>query len=44
MVNGRGIGLLDNLDTVLQHGDHFLILPPVGGGQGLLENSPAPDC
>ena len=32
MVNGRGIGLLDNLDTILQDGDHFLILPPVGGG------------
>ena len=32
MVNGRGIGLLNKLDTILQDGDHFLILPPVGGG------------
>ena len=32
MVNGRGIGLLDKLDTILHDGDYFLILPPVGGG------------
>ena len=32
MENGRGIGLLDRLDAILQDGDHFLILPPVGGG------------
>ena len=28
MVNGRGIGLLNKMETVLRDGDHFLILPP----------------
>ena len=32
MVNGRSIGLLNNMETVLQDEDEILILPPVGGG------------
>jgi molybdopterin synthase sulfur carrier subunit len=32
MVNGRSIGMLQNMGTVLQDGDEVLILPPVGGG------------
>jgi len=32
MVNGRSIGLLKNMETVLQDGDEITILPPVGGG------------
>jgi molybdopterin synthase sulfur carrier subunit len=32
MVNGRSIGMLQNMETVLQDGDEVLILPPVGGG------------
>ena len=31
-VNGRSIGLLKNMETVLQDGDEITILPPVGGG------------
>jgi molybdopterin converting factor small subunit len=32
MVNGRDIAFLNRMDTVLQHGDEVLILPPVSGG------------
>ena len=32
MVNGRDIGVLQGLDTVLAEGDEILILPPAGGG------------
>jgi molybdopterin synthase sulfur carrier subunit len=32
MVNGRDIGVLNGMDTALQHGDEVLILPPVSGG------------
>ena len=32
MVNGRDMGFLDGLETVLNAGDEILILPPVGGG------------
>jgi len=32
MVNGRDIGFLSGLETVLQNGDEVLILPPAGGG------------
>lgn len=32
MLNGRDIGVLDGLDTVVREGDDILILPPAGGG------------
>ncbi|MCK4839969.1 MAG: MoaD/ThiS family protein [Desulfobulbaceae bacterium] len=32
MVNGRDIGFLNGMETVLQDGDELLILPPVAGG------------
>ena len=32
MVNGRDIGFLDGMETVLKEGDEILILPPVAGG------------
>ena len=32
MVNGRDIGFLNGMDTVLQDGDDVLILPPAAGG------------
>lgn len=32
MVNGRSIEFLDGMDTVLQDGDEFLMLPLVTGG------------
>ena len=32
MVNGRSIEFLNGMDTVLQDGDEFSILPLVGGG------------
>jgi molybdopterin synthase sulfur carrier subunit len=32
MVNGRSIGLLNSMETVLHDNDEILILPPVGGG------------
>ena len=32
MVNGRDIGFLNKLETILRDGDEILILPPVGGG------------
>jgi molybdopterin converting factor small subunit len=32
MVNGRDIGFLKGMETVLQNGDEILILPPVAGG------------
>ena len=32
MVNGQDIGFLDNLETVFEEGDEFLILPPIAGG------------
>ena len=32
MVNGRSIEFLKGLDTVLQEGDEFLMLPLVSGG------------
>ena len=32
MVNGRDIGFLNKLETILSDGDEILILPPVGGG------------
>lgn len=32
MVNGRDIGVLEGLDTVVREGDEILILPPAGGG------------
>jgi molybdopterin synthase sulfur carrier subunit len=32
LVNGHGIGLLENLDTKLEDGYVVSILPPVGGG------------
>ena len=32
MVNGRDIGFLNKMETILKDGDEILILPPVGGG------------
>ena len=32
MVNGRDIGFLNGIGTVLQEGDEFLMLPLVAGG------------
>ena len=32
MVNGRDIGFLDGLETVLNADDEILVMPPVGGG------------
>jgi sulfur-carrier protein len=32
MVNGRDIGFLEGMETVLRNGDEVLILPPVSGG------------
>lgn len=32
MINGRSIEFLKGLDTLLQEGDEFLILPIVAGG------------
>ena len=32
MVNGRAIGFLNRMETVLQDGDNVLILPPAAGG------------
>lgn len=31
-VNGRVIGVLQGLDTVLEEGDELLLFPPVSGG------------
>jgi len=32
MVNGRAIGFLNRMETVLQDGDEVLLLPPAAGG------------
>ena len=32
MVNGRDMGFLDGMSTVLRDGDELLIMPPVAGG------------
>lgn len=32
LLNGQDIAFLNGLDTVLKEGDHFSIIPPVGGG------------
>ena len=32
IVNGRDIGFLDGLETVLNADDEILVLPPIGGG------------
>jgi molybdopterin synthase sulfur carrier subunit len=32
LVNGKSVGLLEELDTRLKEGDHVAIVPPVGGG------------
>ena len=32
LVNGRGIGILNDLDTMLHESDSILIMPAVGGG------------
>ena len=32
ILNGRGVGVLDGLDTALSDGDHVAILPSIGGG------------
>jgi molybdopterin synthase sulfur carrier subunit len=32
LVNGKDIGFLDGMDTVLEDGDEILLLPPVAGG------------
>jgi len=32
LVNGRGIGILNGLETMLHEGDSVLIMPAVGGG------------
>ena len=32
MVNGRGIEVLDGIDTPVEDGDDLVIFPPVGGG------------
>ena len=31
-LNGRGVGVLDGLDTTLNDGDRVAILPTIGGG------------
>jgi len=32
LVNGRGVGILNGLETMLHEGDSILIMPAVGGG------------
>ena len=32
ILNGRGVGVLDGLDTALNDGDRVTILPSIGGG------------
>ena len=32
LVNGRGVGILNGLETMLREGDSILIMPAVGGG------------
>ena len=32
ILNGRGVGVLDGLDTALNDGDRVAILPSIGGG------------
>jgi MoaD family protein len=32
ILNGRGVGVLDGLDTILEAGDRVAILPSIGGG------------
>lgn len=32
ILNGRGVGVLDGLDTALGDGDRVAILPSIGGG------------
>ena len=32
ILNGRGVGVLDGLDTALSDGDRVAILPSIGGG------------
>ncbi|TRO46910.1 MoaD family protein [Candidatus Bathyarchaeota archaeon] len=32
ILNGRGVGVLDGLDTPLTDGDRVAILPSIGGG------------
>ena len=32
ILNGRGVGVLDGLDTPLNDGDRVAILPSIGGG------------
>lgn len=32
LVNGRGIDILNGLETVLRHGDSISVMPAVGGG------------
>ena len=32
LVNGRGIGILEGLDTLLHNGDSISMMPAVGGG------------
>ena len=32
ILNGRGVGVLDGLDTALNDGDSVAILPSIGGG------------
>ncbi|MBU2600995.1 MAG: MoaD/ThiS family protein [Actinobacteria bacterium] len=32
MLNGRDIGVLEGVETVVQDGDEVLVVPPAGGG------------
>jgi len=32
ILNGRGVGVLEGLDTTLNDGDRVAILPSIGGG------------
>lgn len=32
ILNGKGVGILDGLDTILSDGDRVAILPSIGGG------------
>ncbi len=44
LINGRNVGFLQRMETMLKEGDTIAILPPAGGGQFSAFPRPSYDC